>query len=206
MTQTQPTRPAVDMADWIVRFGDLEGNGQPLMFIDSILPGHHRMNYAIVGDTASENDSYTPMLTQPHKFQLGMFRCPPGNGPAFHTHDYVETFFLMSGRWRFYWGTDPESPDAPDGERILDGWDVISFPAGLWRGFENAGDRDAWGFAVLETHEVFVDKDPYWPAHIVEQARAAGLEVDEAGKMIKPRDYDELEARAFARLAELSRP
>ncbi len=188
-----------DMRGRIVRFKDIEGRGSPvgvpLMFIDSILPGHHRMNYAVIGDTASEDPDFKPILDEPHKFQIGMFMCPPNNGPAYHTHDYIELFMPLSGRWRFYWGDDPDKPDDPDGEDILEPWDTISLPPKLWRGFENVGEEDAWCFAVLESHEVYTGKDPYWPGWLIEQAKEKGLQVDESGKMIKPENFEELRDR-----------
>jgi len=52
-----------------------------------------------------------------------------------------------------YWGNDPDGE--PDGEVNLGVWDMISFPPGLWRGFENIGDEPAWFFAVLDPHTVF---------------------------------------------------
>lgn len=101
-----------EMHSRIVRFKDLKKQRIPLMFIDSILPGHQRMNYAVIGDTASENPDYSPSIPIPHKFQIGMFCALPNNGPAYHTHDYTEMFLILSGRWRFYWGTDPsENPE-----------------------------------------------------------------------------------------------
>ena len=33
-----------------------------------------------------------------------MFEAPPGNGPGWHTHDYVEMFVPLTGNWRFCWG------------------------------------------------------------------------------------------------------
>lgn len=193
-----------EMQQRIFRFKDIEGKGTPvgvpLMFIDSILPGHYRMNYAVIGDTASEDPDYRPILTQPHKFQIGMFMCPPGNGPAWHTHDYIEMFMPLSGKFRFYYGNDPDGADNPEGEALVEPWDMISLPPGLWRSFENAGEEDAWCFAVLEPHEAYTGKDPYWPDKVVEQAREHGLEVDEEGKMIKPSNFEELRDRVEAKL------
>ena len=186
-----------EMIERVVRFADLQGRGIPLMFIDSILPGHQRMNYAVVGDTASENPEFEPALTQPHKFQIGMFRCPPGNGPAYHTHDYIEAFLPLSGRWRFYWGNDP---DTVEGETVIGPWDFISLPPGLWRGFENVADEDAWCFAVLEEHTAFAGKDPYWAPRVVEEAAKYGFHADESGKMIKPANYEELRERMRRKL------
>lgn len=191
-----------EMEGRIFRFKDIEGKGSPvgvpLMFIDSILPGHKRMNYAVIGDTASEDPEFEPILDQSHRFQIGMFMCPPGNGPAWHTHDYIEMFMPLSGEFRFLYGNDPDGE--PEGESIIGPWDMISLPPGLWRSLENAGERDAWCFAVLETHEAYAGKDPYWPGWIVEQAKEHGLEVDDKGKMIKPDNFKELRDRIESEL------
>lgn len=184
-----------EMEARVVRFSDYTPEKAiPLMFIDSLLPGHHRLNYAVVGDTASENPDYEVMLKQPHKFQLGMFRAMPnGNGPAYHTHDYIEVFLPLEGKWRFYWGNDPEAE--PEGEVILEKWDLISFPPGLYRGFENIDDKPAWCFAVLEEHTVFAGKDPYWSPKVIRAAEENGFRSDENGRMIKPDNFDELNAQ-----------
>lgn len=185
----------------IMRFEEMkETHGIPLMFIDSILPGHHRMNYAVIGDTASEESEYNPVITEPHKFQIGMVKAPPGNGPAFHTHDYVEAFMPLSGKWRFYWANDPELADNPEGEAVLEPWDLISLPPKLWRGFENVSDGDAWILGILEEHTVFTSKDPYWAPQVIEQAKAHGFEADETGRMIRPDNFEELREQMRAQL------
>jgi quercetin dioxygenase-like cupin family protein len=183
--------------NWIVRFDDLKSKAIPLMFIDSIIPGHQRLNYALIGDTASENDAYSPEITEPHGFQIGMVKAPPGNGPAYHTHDYIEAFLPLSGKWRFYWGN---SEDEIEGETIIEEWDLISLPPGLWRGFENISDEDAWIFAVLEQHEVFNGKDPYWAPQVVRKAAEHGFHADQAGKMIKPENFSALEKQMAEKL------
>ncbi|HEY8598172.1 MAG TPA: hypothetical protein VIL85_07055 [Thermomicrobiales bacterium] len=189
------------MAGRIVRFDEVRRRGIPLMFIDSILPGHQRMNYALIGDTASENPEFDPIVTAPHGFQIGMVKARPGNGPAYHTHRYVESFLILSGRWRFYWGADPD-PALAEGEAIVGPWDYVTLPPDLYRGFEVARDEteEAWLFAVLEGHEVFRAKDPIWSPQIVRQAAEHGFDADETGKMIKPANYDELRARLLAEL------
>jgi len=99
-----------EMEQRVVRFSDYtKDKAVHLTFIDSLLPGHHRLNYAVVGDTAAENPDYEVLVSQPHRFQIGMFKAMPhGNGPAYHTHDYIELFLPLEGRWRFYYGNDPE--------------------------------------------------------------------------------------------------
>ncbi|WP_299742201.1 cupin domain-containing protein [Rossellomorea sp. y25] len=183
--------------NWIVRFDDLKSKAIPLMFIDSIIPGHQRLNYALIGDTASENDTYSPEITEPHGFQIGMVKAPPGNGPAYHTHDYIEAFLPLSGKWRFYWGN---SEDEIEGETIIEEWDLISLPPGLWRGFENISEDDAWIFAVLEQHEVFNGKDPYWAPQVVRKAAEHGFHADQSGKMIKPENFSALEKQMAEKL------
>lgn len=181
------------MSGRIVRFSEMKKNGTPIMFIDSILPGHLRMNYSVIGDTASENPDFQPMMTTPHRFQIGMFEAPPGNGPGWHTHDYVELFVPLTGRWRFCWGHNPDDPDELVGDEILEPWDVISFPPDVWRRFENAGEENAWGFAVLDPHDHFDGADPRWPEWMVRAAEEKGLRTDELGKMIKPDNFAQLE-------------
>ncbi len=174
--------------EYIVRFDQLKNQGIPLMFIDSILPGHQRMNYSVIGDTASENPEYAPAITTPHKFQIGMGFAATGNGPAYHTHDYVEMFLILEGSWRFYWGNDPD-PDKFEGDVILGKWDMITLPPGLYRGFEVAGEEVGWFFAVLDPHPVFLNKDPIWSPQVEQLAKAHGFQADESGKMVKPDNY-----------------
>lgn len=183
--------------NYVIRFDELKKDGIPLMFIDSILPGHNRINYALIGDTASENEKFSPKITAPHGFQIGMVKAPKGNGPAYHTHDYIEAFLPLTGQWRFYWGNSEEEIE---GETIIGPWDLISLPPGLWRGFENISDEDAWIFAVLEQHEVFDGKDPYWPQVVIKQAEEHGFKADEFGKMIKPSNFGELEKEIAQKL------
>lgn len=198
---TDSTNEKQNMEDRIVRFSDYtRDNAVPLMFIDSLIPGHHRLNYAVIGDTASENPDYKPILEQPHRFQIGMFKAMPGNGPAYHTHDYVEIFLPLEGKWRFYWGDDADGE--PEGETFLEKWDLISFPAGLWRGFENVDSEPAWCFAVLEEHTGFEGKDPYWAPSVVRKAKENGFEADENGRMIKPPNFEELNEMMLNKMFE----
>jgi len=185
---------AAEMQSRVVRFTDYtEEKALPLMFIDSCLPGHHRLNFAVIGDTASENPDFYPMIKQPHSFQIGMIKAMPGNGPAWHKHDYIELFLPLEGKWRFLWSNDPER--GAEGEFILERWDLISIPAGVWRSFQNISDKPAWCFAVLEQHKAYEGKDPYWAPSVVQKAREYGFESDENGIMIKPSNFDELNAK-----------
>ena len=189
------------MTGRIARWSDIQRNGVPVMFIDSVLPGHYRMNYSVIGDTASENPDFEPAITAPHRFQIGMFEAPPGNGPGWHTHTYCEMFVPLTGTWRFVYGTKPDDPTDDVTEVVLGPWDVISFPAGLWRRFENASDANAVGFAVLDPHDAFLEKDPIWPDWMVEHAAARGLSADPSGRMIKPDNFAEIESEVRSSIA-----
>ena len=58
-----------------------------------------------------------------------------------HNHDTNETFIAMTGRWRASWEGQNGGVEHVD----LDPLDVVSFPPGLIRRFENvtAGDPNA---------------------------------------------------------------
>lgn len=177
----------------VARFADVTARGSAMAFIDSVLPGHLRMNYAVVGDTAVEDPDFRAALEIPHRFQIGLFEAPPGNGPGWHSHEYVELFIPLTGRWRYIYGDEEDGADSPNGEIFLDPWDSISFPPGLWRALSNVSDSNAWSLAVLDPHDPFVFKDPVWPESIVQKAAALGVRADERGRMIKPENFSDLE-------------
>src|SRR3954463_4445193 len=174
------------MTGRIARWSDIRRNGVPVMFIDSVLPGHYRMNYSVIGDTASENPDFEPAITAPHRFQIGMFEAPPGNGPGWHTHTYCEMFVPLTGTWRFVYGNDPEDPTDNVTEVVLGPWDVISFPAGLWRRFENASDANAVGFPRRDPHDMSLEKAPIGPEWMIAEPAKRGLPPDPTGRMVKP--------------------
>ncbi len=186
-----PKQTQESMAARVMRFEELKNKGIPIMFIDSMLPGHMRMNYAVIGDTASENPDFSIQraITEPHRYQIGMVWAPPGCGPAWHTHDYVESFFMLTGPWTFYWGNE-DDPEKVEGEFVLNAWDMISLPPGMYRSFEYSGEEIGWIYAVLESHQVFEGKDPYWSPQIEAQAQANGYQADASGKMVHPPDYE----------------
>ena len=52
-----------EMLNRVVCFRDYtKEKAVPLMFIDSFIQGLHRLNFEVVGDTASENPDYEVML------------------------------------------------------------------------------------------------------------------------------------------------
>ena len=201
-----PKQTQESMAARVMRFDKLKRDGIPIMFIDSLLPGHERMNYAVIGDTAAENPDYSikRAITEPHRFQIGMCWAPPNSGPAWHTHDYAESFFILSGPFNFYWGNE-DDPDKVEGQFTLNEWDMISLPPGMYRSFEYKGDSIGWFFAVLESHEVYEGKDPYWSPQIEAAALENGYKADAMGKMVHPPDYEAQKARQDQKLRDTFR-
>jgi quercetin dioxygenase-like cupin family protein len=189
-----------EMMKRVIRFSEVRKSPIPVMFIDSPLEGHERLNYAVIGDTASENPDFEPALVAPHTFQIGMVYAEPGNGPAWHTHDYVEMFMPLKGNWTFYWGNDVDGE--PEGQVEIGPWDCISLPPGLWRSFEVSKGEAEGGFifAVLDQHEVFEGKDPYWAKSVEDAAAEVGFHADEKGKMVKPANYEEMKKALIDKL------
>lgn len=210
---TQATDPVADttqttdpMEGRVARFKDIKKQAAPVQFIDSVIEGHYRNNYSVVGHTASENPNYRPILNVPHKFQIGMYEAPPGNGPAWHTHTYVELFMPLTGKWRYCYGTNAEDPEDILGEIILEPWDVITFPPLLWRRFENVSDSNALGFAVLDPIEPFTIQDPIWPDFVVKLAAEEGIRTDENGRMIISEGFTDIESRISAIISATRSP
>src|SRR3546814_1693345 len=58
-----------------------------------------------------------------------------GNGAALHAHETEEVFMPLIGPWAIVWMTD-------DGEKeiVLEPFDTISIPMGVYRGFRYVGD------------------------------------------------------------------
>ena len=63
---------------------------------------------------------------------MGFCQAEPGKGPMMHNHDTNETFMPISGRWRCSWEVDGKVEAFELGP-----CDVVSFPAGVNRRFEN---------------------------------------------------------------------
>jgi hypothetical protein len=62
----------------------------------------------------------------------------PESCPRKHNHDTNETFIPMTGRWRASWENENGEVEHVD----LDPLDVVSFPPGMIRRFENITEGD----------------------------------------------------------------
>ena len=134
----------------VARFKTLKGSDGGLP--DSHMPGCERTLINVIGFQPPEGEG--DAVTSPvggdaaraaaipisEGFNLGYCKAKPGHGPMMHNHDTNETFIPMTGKWRCSWENEMGKVEHVD----LDPLDVISFPAGAIRRFENvtSGDRD----------------------------------------------------------------
>jgi oxalate decarboxylase/phosphoglucose isomerase-like protein (cupin superfamily) len=78
-------------------------------------------------------------------FNLGYCKAKPGHGPEMHNHDTNETFIPMTGTWRASWEDENGKVEYID----LGPMDVVSFPPGMIRRFENVTNGDPNEEAIL---------------------------------------------------------
>jgi hypothetical protein len=151
--ETLPRRRVsrAEMMRRVARFKDLVGfdGGLP----DSRMPGCERTLYNVIGfqppaDAAGavtspvgDEAARLAAIKISEGFNLGYCRAKPGKGPMMHNHDTNETFIAMTGTWRCSWENEKGAVEHVD----LAPLDVISFPPGAIRRFENvtAGDPEA---------------------------------------------------------------
>lgn len=159
----------------IVRYGDL----QPCKtaFIDAHTPGSdQKENFTIIGGGVSESPDQHVHITIPHGFNIGAAGQPPKCRNSMHNHRTAEVFFILKGRWRFFWG---EKGDA--GEVILEEGDIFNIPTNIFRGFENIGTDYGMIMAILGGDDA--GGGVIWAPHVIEDAKAHGLILGDNGKL-----------------------
>jgi hypothetical protein len=139
----------------VALFKDLKGSDGGLP--DSKMKGCIRTLYNVIGfqPPQGEGDAVTsPVGDEASRlaaipisegFSLGYCRAKPGNGPMMHNHDTNETFIPMTGKWRCSWENENGETDYVD----VGSLDVVSFPPGVARRFENITDGDPNAEAIL---------------------------------------------------------
>ncbi len=174
-------------------------------FIDTRTPGSEsKENFTIIGPGVAENPDQHVHIREPHGFNIGAARQPPGCVNSQHSHETAEVFWIHSGRWRFMTGEHGE-----DGEVVLERGDVISIPIHVFRGFENTGSGEGFMFAALG------GDDPgrvTWSPYVFDDARKYGLVLLESGRLIDtqagetvPADEPVMPATTPGQVAELKR-
>lgn len=164
-----------DEASRIVRYADLEPCFDA--FIDTRTPGSDRKeNFTIIGPGVSENPNQHVHIAEPHGFNIGGARQPPGCVNSQHSHDTAEVFFVHSGTWSFNLGENGD-----DAKITLKPGDLISIPTQVFRGFENIGDDMGYLWAILG------EDNPgrvLWAPQVFEMAKEYGLVLLENGNLV----------------------
>ena len=164
-----------EMEKRIVRYGDL----QPCKtaFIDAHTPGSdQKENFTIIGGGVSESPDQHVHINIPHGFNIGAAGQPPRVRNSLHDHHTAEVFFVLSGRWRFFWGRWGTA-----GEVVLEAGDIFNIPTGIFRGFENIGTDYGMIMAVLGGDDA--GGGVMWAPQVIEDAADHGLVLAETGKL-----------------------
>ena len=153
------------MNNRLAKFEDLVPSTLP--FVEGKLEGHkERKNYSIVGPGVAEDSKQFVKIAMPHSFNLGAVSALPKNGSGLHSHTTAEVFIIYSGKWRFYWGVEGKD------ETILSAGDIISMPTNMFRGFENAGNKEGLIFVVLGGDDPGIIT---WVPSVLEKAKQTGM-------------------------------
>lgn len=156
-----------DMESRIVRYGDLVPCRTA--FIDAHTPGSdQKENFTIIGGGVSEAADQHVHIKETPGFNIGAAGQPPKCRNSLHTHRTAEVFFVLSGRWRFFWGNTGK-----DGEVVLNEGDVINIPTGIFRGFENIGTDYGMIMAILGGDDA--GGGVIWAPQVIEDAQNHGL-------------------------------
>ncbi len=164
-----------DLSDRIVRYGELKPC--KTAFIDAHTPGSDRKeNFTIIGGGVSESPDQHVHVNLPHGFNIGAAGQAPKCRNSLHVHRTAEVFFVLSGRWRFFWGRWGTA-----GEVVLDEGDIFDIPTGIFRGFENVGTEYGMIMAILGGDDA--GGGVVWAPQVIEDAADHGLVLAETGKL-----------------------
>ena len=159
----------------LVRYGELKPC--KTAFIDTHTPGSNKKeNYTIIGGGVSENPDQFVHIDIPHGFNIGAAGQPPKCHNSLHSHRTAEVFFVLSGRWRFFWGRFGNTGDV-----IFEKGDIFNIPTGMFRGFENIGNEYGMLIAILGGDDA--GGGVIWAPEVLNEAKKHGLILSEKGKI-----------------------
>lgn len=168
-----------EMESRIVRYGDLKPC--KTAFIDAHTPGSDRKeNFTIIGAGVSESPDQHVHIRETPGFNIGAAGQPPKCRNSLHSHRTAEVFFVLKGRWRFFWGRSGTA-----GEVVLEEGDIFNIPTGIFRGFENIGTDYGMIMAILGGDDA--GGGVVWAPQVIEDARDHGLVLGENGKLYDTR-------------------
>ncbi len=164
-----------EMEARIVRYGELKPCRTA--FIDAHTPGsNQKENFTIIGGGVSESPDQHVHIKETPGFNIGAAGQPPKCRNSLHSHRTAEVFFVLKGRWRFFWGRWGNA-----GEVVLEEGDIFNIPTGIFRGFENIGTDYGMIMAILGGDDA--GGGVVWAPQVIEDARDHGLVLGENGKL-----------------------
>ena len=164
-----------DIQSRIVRYGDLKPC--KTAFIDAHTPGSdQKENFTIIGGGVSESPDQHVHIRDTPGFNIGAAGQPPRCRNSLHSHTTAEVFFVVKGRWRFFWGRWGTA-----GEVVLEEGDIFNIPTGIFRGFENIGTDYGMIMAILGGDDA--GGGVTWAPQVIEDAGAHGLILGENGTL-----------------------
>ena len=173
-----------EMEERIVRYGDLRPC--TTAFIDAHTPGSdEKENFSIIGRGVSESPEQYVHREQTPGFNIGAAGQPPGCTNSLHYHFTAEVFFVLAGRWRFFWGRRGDA-----GEVILETGDIFNIPTGVFRGFENVGSEYGVILSILGGDDA--GGGVIWAPQVIEDAKQHGLILGENGMLVDSRKGEQL--------------
>ena len=163
------------MEPQIVRYGELIPC--KTAFIDAHTPGSdQKENFTIIGGGVSESvDQHVHIKTTPG-YNIGAAGQPPKCRNSLHSHRTAEVFFVLSGRWRFFWGRHGTA-----GEVVLEEGDIFNIPTGIFRGFENIGTDYGMIMAILGGDDA--GGGVLWAPEVIVDAQDHGLILGDNGAL-----------------------
>ncbi|MBC7477954.1 MAG: cupin domain-containing protein, partial [Pseudorhodobacter sp.] len=164
-----------EMETRIVRYGDLRPC--KTAFIDAHTPGSDRKeNFTIIGGGVSESPDQHVHIVDTPGFNIGAAGQPPGCRNSLHTHRTAEVFFVLKGRWRFFWGRYGTA-----GEFVAEEGDIFNIPTGIFRAFENVGTDYGMIMAILGGDDA--GGGVVWAPQVITEAKDYGLVLGKNGKL-----------------------
>ena len=170
-----------EMMKRVARFSQIKGSDGGLP--DSYMPGAERILYNVIGfqpPTTEDDGVVSPVgeaaarmaaVKISEGFNLGYCRALPGKGPMMHNHDTNETFIGITGLWRASWENEQGKVEHVD----LKPLDVISFPPGAIRRFENVTKGASDEYSILMFVIAGDAPRAEFTAESMEQLETAGL-------------------------------
>jgi quercetin dioxygenase-like cupin family protein len=159
----------------IVRYGELRPC--KTAFIDAHTPGsNQKENFTIIGGGVSESPDQHVHIKETPGFNIGAAGQPPKCRNSLHSHRTAEVFFVLKGRWRFFWGRWGKA-----GEVVLEEGDIINIPTGIFRAFENIGTDYGMIMAVLGGNDA--GGGVIWAPQVITDAKDYGLVLGKNGKL-----------------------